>query len=77
MRVLLETRKADIKISPSNRLYGSPLIVAVEKGHWAIVELLLKFRERMDEDDKHVARALERLLPDDRSKMSEDARRNY
>jgi hypothetical protein len=85
VRVLLETRKADIKISPTNWAYDqlvglilmTPLIVAVEKGHWAIVELLLKFRGRMSEPDKQVARALEKLPPEERSNMSEHARRYY
>jgi hypothetical protein len=77
VRVLLETRKADIEVSPSNRLYGSPLITAVEKGHWTIVELLLKFRGKMSEADKQVARALDKLSPDERSNMNEDARLNY
>ncbi|KFY04939.1 hypothetical protein O988_00384 [Pseudogymnoascus sp. VKM F-3808] len=77
VRVLLETRKADIEISRIGWVYQGPLIIALEEGHWTIVELLLKFREKMSETDKKVARALQKLLPDERSKMSVDARRNY
>ncbi|KFX99137.1 hypothetical protein V490_01932 [Pseudogymnoascus sp. VKM F-3557] len=70
VRVPLETRKADIEISPDSVFYPTPLIVAVQEGHWTIVELLLKFRGRMSEADKQVARALEKLPPDERNPSS-------
>lgn len=52
VRVLLEHGKADIDINTRDTYNFSPLMNAVERGPWTIVELLLKERRRMGKEDE-------------------------